>query len=127
MITEFKKKIVSPLLEEFFYKRGYDERATTAISVDEVFDAVMAQLEATAPSRQRGNGKMTQRRNRRSEIGDQRTERPRSPRGSRQKSARQSVTSSVRQTLRVALLTGGGDKPYALGMAAALTSVGISR
>jgi glycosyltransferase involved in cell wall biosynthesis len=27
--------------------------------------------------------------------------------------------------LRVALLTGGGDKPYALGMAAALTSVGI--
>jgi D-inositol-3-phosphate glycosyltransferase len=28
-------------------------------------------------------------------------------------------------TLRIALLTGGGDKPYALGMAAALTSVGI--
>ena len=28
-------------------------------------------------------------------------------------------------TLKVALLTGGGDKPYALGMAAALTSVGI--
>ena len=28
--------------------------------------------------------------------------------------------------LRVALLTGGGDKPYALGMAAALTSEGIS-
>jgi glycosyltransferase involved in cell wall biosynthesis len=28
-------------------------------------------------------------------------------------------------TLHVALLTGGGDKPYALGMAAALTSVGI--
>jgi glycosyltransferase involved in cell wall biosynthesis len=27
--------------------------------------------------------------------------------------------------LRIALLTGGGDKPYALGMAAALTSVGI--
>src|SRR6266513_4081747 len=27
--------------------------------------------------------------------------------------------------LRVALLTGGGDKPYALGMAAALTSKGI--
>src|SRR5437870_850585 len=27
---------------------------------------------------------------------------------------------------RVALLTGGGDKPYALGMAAALTSEGIS-
>jgi ADP-heptose:LPS heptosyltransferase len=44
-----QKKIVSPLLEEFFYKRGYDERATTAISVDEVFDAVMSQLEAVAP------------------------------------------------------------------------------
>ena len=34
---------------------------------------------------------------------------------------------SVRQPqpLRVALLTGGGDKPYALGIAAALTSLGI--
>jgi glycosyltransferase involved in cell wall biosynthesis len=30
------------------------------------------------------------------------------------------------QPLRIALLTGGGDKPYALGMAAALTSTGIS-
>jgi ADP-heptose:LPS heptosyltransferase len=38
-------KIVSPLLEEFFYKRGYNERATTAITVDEVFDAVMTQLQ----------------------------------------------------------------------------------
>ena len=28
-------------------------------------------------------------------------------------------------SIRVALLTGGGDKPYALGMAAALTSAGI--
>ena len=45
-----QKKIVSPLLEEFFYKRGYDERATTAISVDQVFDAVIAQLEPTAPA-----------------------------------------------------------------------------
>jgi hypothetical protein len=45
-----QEKIVSPLLEEFFYKRGYDERATTAISLDEVFEAVMAQLEATAPA-----------------------------------------------------------------------------
>jgi ADP-heptose:LPS heptosyltransferase len=41
-----QRKIVSPLLEEFFYKRGYDERATTAISVDEAERAVMAQLEA---------------------------------------------------------------------------------
>ncbi len=39
-------KIVSPLLEEFFYKRGYDNRATTAISVDEVETAVVTQLEA---------------------------------------------------------------------------------
>ena len=39
-------KIVSPLLEEFFYQRGYDERAMTAIGVEEVFGAVMAQLEA---------------------------------------------------------------------------------
>jgi ADP-heptose:LPS heptosyltransferase len=44
-----QKKIVSPLLAEFFYKRGYDRRATTAISVDEVLDAVMDQLEATTP------------------------------------------------------------------------------
>jgi len=42
-------KIVSPLLEQFFYKRGYDERATTAISVDQVVESVMAQLEATGP------------------------------------------------------------------------------
>ena len=45
-----QKKIVSSLLEEFFYKRGYDERATTAITVDEVFDAVMHQLETARPS-----------------------------------------------------------------------------
>jgi heptosyltransferase-2 len=45
-----QQKIVSPLLEEFFYKRGYDERATTAISIGEVYDSVMAQLEATAPA-----------------------------------------------------------------------------
>ncbi len=44
-----QKKIVSPLLEEFFYKRDYDERGTTAISVDEVFDAVMTRLEAGVP------------------------------------------------------------------------------
>jgi ADP-heptose:LPS heptosyltransferase len=45
-----QKKIISPLLEKFFYKRGYDERATTAISVDEVFDSVMTQLEARVPA-----------------------------------------------------------------------------
>lgn len=34
------------------------------------------------------------------------------------------VLNSQRLALRIALLTGGGDKPYALGMAAALTSTG---
>jgi ADP-heptose:LPS heptosyltransferase len=42
-------KIVSPLLEEFFYQRGYNERATTAISVDEVGDAVMNRLDGVVP------------------------------------------------------------------------------
>jgi ADP-heptose:LPS heptosyltransferase len=41
---EIQKKIVSPLLKEFFYKRGNDERATSAISVDEVLTTVTAQL-----------------------------------------------------------------------------------
>jgi glycosyltransferase involved in cell wall biosynthesis len=39
--------------------------------------------------------------------------------------AQRSTRNSRLSTLRVALLTGGGDKPYALGMAAALTSEGI--
>jgi heptosyltransferase II len=42
-------KVVSPLLEQFFYQRGYDRRATTAISVDEVEAAVLKQLEIPAP------------------------------------------------------------------------------
>ena len=37
-------KIVSPLLGEFFYKRGMDRRATTAISVEEVLRGVLAQV-----------------------------------------------------------------------------------
>ena len=41
-----QKKIISPLLEEFFYKRGCDKRATTAITVDEVEAAVLKQVEA---------------------------------------------------------------------------------
>ena len=44
-----QRKIVSPLLEKFFYKRGCDKRATTAITVAEVFDAVMHQLETASP------------------------------------------------------------------------------
>jgi hypothetical protein len=43
-----QRKIVSPLLKQFFYKRGLEERATTAITVKEVFDAVMNQLEVSA-------------------------------------------------------------------------------
>ncbi len=45
-----QKKVVSPLLEKFFYKRSYDERATTAISLDEVEVTVMEQLEAAVPA-----------------------------------------------------------------------------
>ena len=39
-----QKKIVSPLLEQFFYKRDFDVRATTAISFEEVFEAVMGEV-----------------------------------------------------------------------------------
>jgi glycosyltransferase involved in cell wall biosynthesis len=39
--------------------------------------------------------------------------------------AQRSTLNAQSSTLRIALLTGGGDKPYALGMAAALISVGI--
>jgi heptosyltransferase II len=45
-----QKKIVSPLLEEFFYQRGEDRRATTAISVEEVEAAVLTQLELARPA-----------------------------------------------------------------------------
>ena len=45
-----QEKTVSPLLAKFFYKRGYDRNATTAISVEKVKDAVMAQLDALAVS-----------------------------------------------------------------------------
>jgi Glycosyltransferase family 9 (heptosyltransferase) len=37
-------KMVSPLLEEYFYQRGFERRATTAISLDAVFGAVMSRL-----------------------------------------------------------------------------------
>ena len=37
-------KLVSPLLEQFFYKRGLDIAATTAIRLEDVFDAVMERL-----------------------------------------------------------------------------------
>ena len=38
-------KIVSPRLEEFFYQRGLDEAATTAVSTREVLEAVRGQLQ----------------------------------------------------------------------------------
>ncbi|PYR17447.1 MAG: hypothetical protein DMF94_23725 [Acidobacteria bacterium] len=41
-------KLVSPLLERFFYKRGFDTAATTAIRVEDVFDAVMERLKTPA-------------------------------------------------------------------------------
>ena len=37
-------KIISPLLERFFYKRGFEIEATTAITVDQVYDAVLEKL-----------------------------------------------------------------------------------
>lgn len=43
-----QRKIVSPLLKEFFYKRGFAERATTAITVEDVVAAVLEQLEASS-------------------------------------------------------------------------------
>jgi len=49
-----QRKIVSPLLENFFYKRGFDERATAAIGLKEVFDAVMHQLGIFAERKQTG-------------------------------------------------------------------------
>jgi ADP-heptose:LPS heptosyltransferase len=45
-------KIVSPLLEEFFYRRDFDFRATTAIRLGEVLNATIQKLrmhEANAP------------------------------------------------------------------------------
>ncbi len=40
-----QKKIVSPLLEQFFYKREYDRKATTVIDVADVMRATMESLE----------------------------------------------------------------------------------
>ena len=38
-------KLVSPLIGEFFYKRGFDPRATTAIQKDDVLRAVLAAID----------------------------------------------------------------------------------
>ena len=45
-----QKKILSPVLEKFFYKRGYSRTATTAIALEEVIEAVTTQLEALVVS-----------------------------------------------------------------------------
>jgi hypothetical protein len=39
-----QKKIVSPLLAEFFYRRDFDPRATTAIHLGEVLEATLDRL-----------------------------------------------------------------------------------
>ena len=36
-----QRKIVSPLIKEFFYKRGFAERATSAITLEDVATAVL--------------------------------------------------------------------------------------
>jgi ADP-heptose:LPS heptosyltransferase len=41
-------KIVSPLLEKFFYGRGFDPTATTAIGLDQVTNAVLSRLNGTS-------------------------------------------------------------------------------
>jgi lipopolysaccharide heptosyltransferase II len=41
-------KLVSPLLERFFYKRGFDTAATTAIRLEDVYNAVMERLKTPA-------------------------------------------------------------------------------
>lgn len=43
---DVQKQLVSPLLERFFYKRGFDRRATTVINLSEVLDAVIASTSA---------------------------------------------------------------------------------
>jgi ADP-heptose:LPS heptosyltransferase len=43
-----QRKIVSPLLADFFYQRGFEARATTAISLEEVFDTTIQLLNGEA-------------------------------------------------------------------------------
>jgi heptosyltransferase II len=46
-----QEKVISPLLEKFFYQRGYDKRATEAIPMEVIADAVTRQLKR-APGRE---------------------------------------------------------------------------
>jgi lipopolysaccharide heptosyltransferase II len=43
-----QRKIVSPLIKEFFYKRGFAERAISAITLEDVITAVLEQLDAAS-------------------------------------------------------------------------------
>jgi heptosyltransferase-2 len=43
-----QRKLVSPLIKEFFYKRGFAERATSAIPLEDVIAAVLEQLDAAS-------------------------------------------------------------------------------
>jgi heptosyltransferase II len=43
-------QLISPLLERFFYKRDFDVAATTAIRLEDVFDAVMERLKRAPQS-----------------------------------------------------------------------------
>jgi heptosyltransferase-2 len=43
-----QKKIVSPSLKEFFYKRGFSERAASAITLEDVMIAVLEQLDTAS-------------------------------------------------------------------------------
>jgi len=78
--------------------------------------AAEEKTEASRPISQ-GRGQLSEVRSRKPEVTGQIT----------QSSVVDHPPSVIRRpTLSVALLTGGGDKPYALGMATALTSEGIS-
>ena len=41
-------KLVSPLLEQFFYRRGFDPAAVTAIRLEDVLEAVLEKLRQPA-------------------------------------------------------------------------------
>src|SRR5258708_4198903 len=62
---------------------------------------------------------MTQLVKERSEIRDQRSD-------ARDQTDLSTLNSQPSTNYRISLLTGGADRPYALGLAAALTSIGLS-
>ena len=48
MIMVFRERLFPPLIKEFFYKRGFAERATSAITLEEVATALLEQLDAAS-------------------------------------------------------------------------------